>query len=348
MFNRQQFTCSYIEYRLALVSVLMISLGSSLANAGTVTTSVEGYFNRSQENECLHLSKFFYLADCSYGRVTESLRGNTLVWSGPTSNAVYFERESELADPLYVPQAGDERYRPPMTGEITIDDNNTEDPADDLISGTLVVGAASRSLITNIPEIRTVRGGGKNAQPRAVHSWSKITHTLAPAVVTQAVATETGGVTYVIASLGFPDVVCFTSDNDDCFPAENSRKIETGQDAEGDWSAPSQQPLPRGEALGGNIGALTTAVAEGSACADNVGGDSCLKGQTVWGSDKEDFGLDNILIKVSADGAGKVLSLEAFWTVETRIDAGPPIFQTPESQPNSWTAGYMEAVALTE
>ena len=325
------------------VIVLIAFAGTESAVAGSVTTNVEGKFNNSQENNCLHLSKFFYLSDCSYSRLTEELVGNPLPWVGPVSNAVYFEIDSELADPLYVPSAGDARHAPLMTGTVTIDDQSSGDPEDDLISATLIVGPAARSLITNIPEIRSVQGGDVNAQPRAVHSWKNITHTVAPTAVDSATPNAHGGFDYVIASRGFPSQICLADHPDDCFPAEHAQKIETGQNAQGDWQTPGSASIARGEALGGNIGAQSTAVVEGQACRDNVGGDSCLKGQTVWGSDKQDYGLDNLLLKVVTDASGQVVTLEGYWTKEIRLDAGPPIFQPPEPQVNSWTAGRMTA-----
>ena len=326
-----------------VIIILITFAGADSAFADSVTTRVEGKFNNSQENNCLHLSKFFYLSDCSYSRVTEVLVGNPLPWVGPVSNAVYFEVDSELADPLYVPAAGDARHAPLMTGTVTIDDQSSPGPEDDLIRATLVVGPAARSLITNIPEIRSVQGGNVNAQPRAVHSWKRITHTVAPTNVDSAKPNTHGGFDYVIASKGFPSQICLADRPDDCFPAEHAQKIETGQNAQGDWQKPGSASIARGNALGGNIGAQSTAVVEGQACQDNVGGDSCLKGQTVWGSDKQNYGLDNLLLKVATDASGQIVTLEGYWTKEIRLDAGPPIFQPPEPQDNSWTAGRMTA-----
>ena len=327
----------------AAAIILLALVDIEFAVAESTTTKVEGHFNTGQENNCLHLSKFFYLSDCSYNRLNEDFMGNPLPWVGPVSNAVYFEVDSKLADPLYIPSAGDARHAPLMTGTVTIDDQISDDPEDDLISATLVVGPAARSLITNIPEIRAVQGGEVNAQPRAVHSWKGITHTISPTAVDSATPNDQGGFDYVIASKGFPSQICLADRPDDCFPAEHAQKIETGQNAQGDWHTPGSASIARGEALGGNIGAQSTAVVEGQACADNVGGDSCLKGQTVWGSDKQDYGLDNLLLKVVTDASGQVVTLEGYWTKEIRIDAGPPVFQPPEPQANSWTAGRMTA-----
>jgi hypothetical protein len=57
-------------------------------------------------------------------------------------------------------------------------------------------------------------------------------------------------------------------------------------------------------------------------------------------------GLDNLLLTVSTDAQGRILSVRGFWTSEYRIDFGPPALQAPDGQANSWFGGYLELRAV--
>ena len=51
-------------------------------------------------------------------------------------------------------------------------------------------------------------------------------------------------------------------------------------------------------------------------------------------------GLSNLLLKVSTNAAGKVISAAGFWTHEYRIEGGPAVFQPAGN--NSWQGGYLK------
>lgn len=322
------------------------------ATAREVATAVQGSFNSSQENACIHVSIFFYLSDCSYARSHAAIAGQDLPWVGPTVNPVYYLPGSPHAVPDYVPVAGDDRIAPALTGTLVIDDRGTRDAADDRIAGTLVVGPAARSVVANVNELA---GGPAGRPPRAVISWTAMTHRLEPTPVSGATRNAAGGFDYVIGSKGFPTRICRAADARDCFPSARAPKTTDGQKGEGVWAAPASVGNTRDSAMDGNAGARTSAVMEGYHCTDNRGGITCPSHNVVWRNAEEPApgarnlseapGLDNLLLRVVTDAGGRVVAAQGYWTQEYRIDAGPDAFQVPEGHDNSWQGGYLELEA---
>ena len=335
------------------LSCTSLIFAASPAYSEIRTTPVSGTFNNSQENACIHVSTFYFLTDCFYARQNEQLAGQSLPWTGPTVNPVYYAVNSEHAVPAYVPVPGDDRIAPPMSGTIAIDDRGTPDGMDDTIEAELQVGPAARSVVVNVNELV---GGPAGAPPRAVMKWSSIDHVMQATQVDEAMPNDAGGFDYVIASKGFPRLLCRVEDPDDCFPSALAGLTVDGQAAEGTWDGPSPVGLTRDTAMAGNIGASTTAVMHDRACNDNRGDVTCPNHNVVWSASEEPPpgtrnlsegpGLDNLLLKITTGGDGRVLSLQGFWTNEYRIAAGPPTFQVPEGHNNSWQGGYMQLTAV--
>ena len=308
------------------------------AHAATTSTTLAGTFNNSQDNACIHVSLFFYLADCSYGRSRAVIGDHELPWTGPTVNPVYFAPDSPHAVPTYSPKPGDDRIKPSMTGSLTIDDRGTPQGEDDLISGELTVGPAARSVVSNINS-----QAGK--PPRLVEKWLAIRHTLMPTAVNFVATNDAGGFDYVIGKRGFPTLLCRSADAADCYTSALAPKTTDGTTGVGGWAGPPEDGIGVERATawgGGNPGATTTAEFEGYSCADTAGGDECQHANVAWGSDKEDPGLDNLLLKVTTDRKGRILSVRGFWTNEYYIRGGPPAFQVPAGEDNSWQGGYLQ------
>lgn len=335
--------------------LVFIAMQTLPALAGVVETPLRGSWNASQENACIHVSIFFYLSDCSYARSRAEVAGQVLPWVGPTVNPVYYAPGSPQASPDHVPEIGDGRIAPALSGVLRIDDRGTPDGADDLLSGTLVIGPAARSLVANVNELA---GGPAGRPPRAVISWSSLRHVLAPTPVSRATANAAGGFEYVIGAKGFPGRICRAADPADCFPSALAPKTTDGQKGEGIWALPDSVGITRDAAMDGNAGARTEAVMVDYHCTDNRGGITCPSHNVVWRNATEPEpgarnlseapGFDNLLLRVNTDGGGRVLSVEAFWTQEYRIDAGPPGFQLAEGHDNSWQGGYFELAAAGE
>jgi hypothetical protein len=326
---------------------------STQAPAATTATPIEGTFNNSQENACIHVSTFFYLADCFYSRHNEEIMGQELPWTGPTVNPVYYPVDSPHAVPTYVPVPGDDRIAPPMTGELRIDDRGTDAPDDDLISGTLIVGPAARSVVVNVNELA---GGPGGAPPRAVMTWTDIVHTLPASPVNTATPNDAGGFDYVIAARGFPERLCLTDDPTDCYPSARAGLTTDGQNAVGRWRGPAAVGVTRDAALENNPGTRTTAVINGYRCVDNRGDVTCPNHNVVWSpaeepdpgvaSFNEGPGLDNLLLRVITDAEHRVISAEGYWTNEYLIKGGPDFFNVPEGHDNSYQGGYMQMRGL--
>lgn len=311
------------------------SLGLVLWAAGVMAnsaqTAVAGTLS-PVENECLLVSAFFYGMDCSYDHHTSGTGGPALPWVGPTQGPVYFGVDDPHGIPTYTPGDSETPFAPPVTGALSVDDRDTPAGEDDLISGTLIVGAALRSHISRVDE--------KSPARRAVESWRQITHTMAPTGVQSATRNAVGGYDYVIAANGMPARLCRRQAATDCYPSAAAPLITDGKWALDTWQGPGTQPLGRGPAFGANAGAQTTAVIESYSCADTGEGTLCRQGINLW-SGREDPGWDNLLLTVSTDGSGHVLRAEGYWLDEFRIEAGPAKLRGPPGADNSWVGGYL-------
>ncbi|MBM4195561.1 MAG: hypothetical protein FJ197_00485 [Gammaproteobacteria bacterium] len=320
----------------ALISALAAMASST--EAATTRTALKGTFNNGQDNACIQVSLFFYLADCSYGRSRAVVGGHELPWVGPTVNPVYYAPDSPQAVPTYTPRVGDERIGPALTAELTVDDRGTGQWLDDLVSGTLVVGPAARNVVSNINS-----QAGK--PPRLVEKWQAIRHRLEPTAVNFATARPGGGFVYVIGERGFPQRLCRREDATDCYTSARAPKTTDGTAGAGVWAGPPPDGIGVERAPvwgGGNPGARTTAEFEGHSCADDSGGKECLHANVAWGSDKEDPGLDNLLLEIVTGPSGSIQTVRGYWTNEYYIQGGPAAFQVPEGQDNSWQGGYLE------
>jgi hypothetical protein len=331
-----------------------IGIAPAMANGGEVSTRLSGLANNSQENACIHVSKFFSLTDCMYTFSNFVVAGNTLPWTGPTVNPVYYERGSPHADPAYVPVVGDDRIVPKMDAVLTIDDRGTRSLADDTIGGTLTIGPAARSVVANVNELA---GGPGGAPPRAVISWSSIVHTLEPTPVSSAEVTSDGGRLYVIGAKGFPERLCMKADPTDCFPSANAPRTADGP-TKHVWAGPAKIGITRETEMDGNPGASTTATMMDYECKDNRGGIVCPAHNVVWRNGREPApgernlseapGFDNLLLRVRTDAAGKIITVEGFWTQEYSLEAGPASLNVPEGHNNSWQGGFLKLQATDQ
>lgn len=316
-------------------------VGAALAGAAaaaTTQTPLAGTFNNGQDNACIQVSIFFYQVDCSYARSRGNVGGVELPRVGPTVNPVYFAPGSPHAVPTYTPRAGDDRIRPALTGTLAIDDRGTADGADDLVSGTLTVGPAARSVVSNINS-----QAGK--PPRVVETWQAIRHTLAPTAVDSATRNAAGGFDYVIGKRGFPQLLCRTADPADCYTSAYAPKTTDGPTGAGVWAGPPADGVGVERAVvwgGGNPGATTTAEFDGYSCADDSGGKECRDANVAWGSSKEDPGLDNLLLKIVTGKDGRIREVRGFWTNEYFIQGGPEAYQSAHGADNSWQGGYLQ------
>lgn len=318
--------------------VAALAPGLSLADT---TTTLDGQFGTGQENGCMHISAFYYRVDCGYTSQRKPLNttGPQWPWVGPTSNSAYYARDRREARPDYTPAVGDLRQPPWTTARVTVDTGATSAVTDDLISAEFLVGPGARNLATRIE-------AGTGRPLRVVESWSELRHTLAPTQASSATPNAAGGIDYVIGAKGFPAQLCRRGAPTDCFPSARAVLLRSGAQGEHTWEQASPVSIARGRFIGDNAGATTVAVFNGYRCEDSAGGNECRTSPMVWGG-RSKPGFDNLVLRVTTDGSGRVMDLQGYWTQEFHLAGGPARLAVAATEPNSWLGGFLDLTQRT-
>jgi hypothetical protein len=331
------------------------------------------------------------------------------LWVGPLANHMYYPkgdgplaRSSEPVLPSTFevrinPEVGDNKAAMTLSGVLTIDDNDTATGDDDLISGSIVISAGSRNVLT-----------GQDANSRVEESWDTLTQTLAPTAVHSATANAAGGFDYVIASRGLPDILqpdgfkntteypsevaSSPADGISGFAATDSQNRgvasqecapEIPTDIEVTWNS-RRNTTRAGSHLGAecadpalqNIGATTTGEFSGYSCyklptlvpvselvpnpipgawppfvrvpvldengnltyeINNPEG-TCINNSAMLGAPSGDPGYQNLLIEVSTDAGGHIVSSFAMYAHEYQVLQSLFNFSTPYE---GWDGGTL-------
>ena len=293
-------------------------------------------------------------------------------WIGPLANQMYYATgDSPIANGVD-PSVGDNKVALGLSGVLTIDDNNTAYGYDDLISGTISIAAGTRNVLT-----------GQAANSRVEESWDTFTQTLDPTVVSSATANASGGFDYVIASRGMPDILQPDgSKNDQAYPAEVASSPADGVPG---WTAPDSQgrsvatmdctpESPTQVSIGWNnrrdvvrigshlgadcadpsardIGVTTTGEFTGYSCVGNDGVSDCPINGAILGTPGNFFtppgnpGYQNLLIAVSTDAGGHIVSSFAFYSHEYEVLQALFGFDTPYE---AWDGGTLTMAGLVQ
>jgi hypothetical protein len=263
-------------------------------------------------------------------------------WIGPLANHMYYKTgSSPFTKPPVAPAlrgepaVGDDKARLGLSGSLTIDNNDTLDGSDDLISGTIVIAAGTRNVLT-----------GQAANSRVEESWTSLTQTWAPTAVHSATPNANGGFDYVIASRGMPDDLLPAGLNDQPYPSEIASSPIVASNS--GWAAPEPQArgvasfecypesptqveiwtnaartrrfnnspygAPCADASQQNIGIRTTGVFSGWSCLAYDPTKACPNNEAIIG--KGPPGIDNLLLAVSTDANGDIVSAEAKYAYE--------------------------------
>ena len=332
--------------KLAAAGVFAASvLGVALqAGAASTTYVIDGTFG-AVEQGCTQVNLLFAGTDCTYGRNRPGASPGK--WQGPYFSGAHYAIDGVKDQPAYVPTHGtnnplgstnpsdfvpavdDGKLAPPITGEIIIDDNGTPgDATDDIISGTLTIGAMARNIATG-------------QFTRAIETWTTMDHVIAPTAVnpTATIGNGNGGIDYVVGTRGFPDLLCFRYGPTDCFPSQNSMTDfndatfwadipanSIGIERSGRLADPNfvfVNPAPATPT--GNLGATSTATFTGYTCQHNNGAqDDCVVNQLVWGGTVENPGFDNMVMKISTNNLGEITAATVYWSEEYIIALGAP------------------------
>ncbi len=347
---------------------LAVLIVPAVAYSATTNYPINGSFG-SNEQSCTQITLLFGGTDCTYGRnrpgpLKEPPDVGVPVWIGPQFSGAHYEADGIKDQVNYVPTSGgfdpvtgtfspanaDGKIAAPITGTLTIDDNGTPaNPDDDVVSAQFSIGAMARNVSTG-------------ASTRAVQRWATMDHVMAPTPVNAAatVANGDGGVDYVIGSRGFPAPLCGATNGADCYPTSNSSaafdNFDTNDKAVAFWGEipaggvgierssllgdptyVTADPKPPANPPSGNVGATTTASFTGYSCSDTQANDlDCTASIILWGAG-EQAGFDNLVMKISTNGAGEITSSVVYWTEEYFIGAGAP----PAGYDNSWQGGTM-------
>ena len=347
------------------------SLGvSGQANAVETVYEITGAFG-SNEQGCTQIAWSLGGSDCTFGRNRPSsiVESGVPAWQGPQFAGGHYAADGVKDQPSYLPTAGifdgntatfspaadDGKIEAPITGTFTINDNDTPaDPTDDRISAAFSIGAMARNFATG-------------ASTRAVQRWTTMDHVMAatPVNATATVSNGAGGADYVIGSRGFPTRLCSATNGADCYHTSNSsfsfQNFDANDAVVAFWAetppgsigierssllgdptfAAAPLPKPPANPPSGNVGATTTASFTGYSCTDTQANDlDCTSNTLVWqnagpGTGGEPIGFDNMIMKISTNGAGQITSAQVYWTEEYFIGA----FGGVVGYDNSWQGG---------
>lgn len=353
------------------------------ADADSITYNINGAM-APVTNLCANVLVGLGGFDCSFARTRAPGRAT---WRGPLfagAGGSAFYAKGSIGDNLayVVPPTDDGKLALPLSGTVTVDDNDTPaDGSDDLISGTLVFAAAVYNAET---------GNGD----RALERWDLWTHTLPPTQVDAATAQGGGGFRYRIGSRGelTPEALAINGNPANLFPSPNAGGLSTPTPV---WDT-SGATLPLSERVGierslgfsrtgtagvlvPNLGATTTAVFQNYECVDGPGDTDCAgtgsgtSSGALFGPnrDKDDDGIADIdpfsapfadaanndpnsvpltpgfsnVVLVLTTSSNAITSARAYWTREYII-TGPYVEPDEDGGPlltnNSWAGGRFD------
>lgn len=244
--------------------------------------------------------------DCSYNNSFNQSGSDP--WVGPDRSSGFYA--SSLANGVWTnsPAPGDGKVNPNVTANITIGAGN-------LVSGTIAIGPVAFHNFSSGP-------GG-----RGEDGWTSATITLTPKIADSVV-----GNTFIIGSAGFPPYL-LALDASDQFPSETGADSNLAPSADVLWWAgPSPIGISNVEGNTGTIGVMAAAAVVGWNCSD-VDGNAATGACSSASSFRGRGNFENVLLKITTDGAGNAIGVEGFLV---QGGAGAP---NPATTPNwvAWT-----------
>jgi hypothetical protein len=284
---------------------------------GKLVYAIQGTLD-AQENNCMGVIAILFSGyNCTW-TAAPVLNGPN-GWLGPTMNGSYYARtDTDKANLNYSPVAGDGKVALPFSGTLTLDANGT--PllrSDDLVSATLNIGPGARNVLSN-------------ATDRGVQTWDQIIQTLGPTFVSSAIPNTAGGVDYVLGARGVPGPLRRATDLAAGFTRDDAPELLNpagGSAWTCDQTAGNHTPcgvgIERSTIMGNNVGGSTVGTIVNNVCAStSVANSDCLAGPVMWGSTLRPAGWDNLVLSISTDANGGIVSAEGWWTQEYQIGIG--------------------------
>jgi hypothetical protein len=347
---------------------------------GAVTSPVKGLFGRAGQG-CLQLLAV-NVGDgenCLYngGPIVNSpplAPYSSGEGTGPYSQEAFYDSidRPDAFSVAYKEVPNDRKIHQLIDGTVTIDDQGTANPADDLISFSITMRSPGQGDV-----IRQLGSTNTSAEDK----YTTMTQVLAPYRVDFASPNASGGFDYVIGSAGFPTRLVFNDpysvDPDATNPAGTLGGSQCNGQLFGDvdctasftaiirdplrwtpWSSPGSG-RPGISRMEGNIGARTVGSVTGFDCIDSGTNNACkiskvsfaplVKGPNNTpggGTSAEDVGWDDLYLKVSTDSSGKVISMEGYPVQEYQVFAQPTWCGSDPGATfncNSWLAEHFDA-----
>ncbi len=285
--------------------------------------------------------------DCSYDGGKPLELGNSQ-WVGPVFSAGYYPpggapqifANTDLgAGPVSAPAPelppGDMVGIPIARGFISIDDFETPAAIDDVIGGTLEFGSFQRNVAVS-------------AGARVVESIDRVIHRISRVRVSSATPNGSGGFDYVVARAGtvsaFPDPLSGSTTYGGGFTQAFTSEIASQSTPDPldlpFWEAPGAHGLAALDDTSAVLGSTSTATVWGFSCDDgNATPGGCATTGINWDGDNR-VAFNNVLLKISTNSSGDVLSANAFLVQESDLS------QTAEGK-DSWTASRLVFVGTS-
>jgi hypothetical protein len=286
---------------------------------------------------------------------------------GPFSQGGYYDSGNPVLPPFTSGAGGITSYNPTQ--------NQNDGKISPVINGSVTVTGTGEDARISFNLTFTSPNGGdtiRHLGAAVADRYTSMTQALTDWPVDSATPNAFGGFDYVIGSQGFPDRLVFNNLNGSPCNGQLFGEMECSSSfltaAQGDngtqdrnrWNV---RPGPAGlGSLEGNVGARTTGTLAAAACADNgtpntAGATPCRTSKVSFApllelngtnatpgtGTAETVGWDNLLLKISTDGTGRVVAGAGFDVQGYQTFGGDvPCGSDPDATVgcNSWTSGY--------
>jgi hypothetical protein len=206
----------------------------------------------------------------------------------------------------------DGKVSPTLTGNITVTGST--------VGGSFTIGAGARVASA---------GGSLAGSKTVVEQWSSITHTLTPKVADSVVAGNSfGGNDYIIGSDGFPEFGILST-ADGMFGMSEVSSTSGAPANTSPWALVNGGSGPQGTIFANTVDIVSYGTVVGPGA--NVG-TSTSASAPADGTARNNASFDNLVMKVSTDGGGNVVNVEAYYLIQ--YDIISPGY-------NSWVGGIL-------
>ena len=346
------------------------------AQAASTVTNVSGSLSKS-ENTCVSPIALFTQQLCSYsgGEDISNVAGfgQFRAWMGPMDSGGFYPTGT-LLDPgttggFSGSVQGDGKVSLAITGSISIQDNNSPSNAsDDSISGTLVIAAGERAASSSDGQVVESFTSITHTIPATVfdsatsNGMGGFDYVIGSAGFPMLLQSGSGNDDYPteVGSLATgstlpPDINAWDAVNGGSITVINAPASGPPPLSAGPYTMEIVSYAPSGSAggnVGPNVGLTTSALASNLTCRDgdadanpgvnddgdlidDCNPDLAIGAGSAWSVSGAEF--DNLILKLSTDAKGHIVSADAFYVVEYKI----VILAANGTEPGSYVGGTL-------